>query len=189
MIDANGSMGHHIFSLSSASSKKEFHMRRKEWLVENAKTRQLDDHRYAADHQVTNGFWSWYLEKHKDMTCRYNNLYSDITARDCRELGMDKPESMNLSISSGYVDLDHIRQEFIKHDRNTIEGMATNLKKVGLVKEAEGLLSSNPIEKKTIYVLDRFFDALHNNNFNDLQIIDFYLELMPEERVSLGCKP
>jgi cAMP phosphodiesterase len=50
-------------------------------------------------------------------------------------------------------------------------------------------LSSNPIEKKTIYVLDRFFDALHNKNFNDLQIIDFYLELTPEERVSIGCKP
>lgn len=67
--------------------------------------------------------------------------------------------------------------------------MATSLKKIGLVKEAEGLLSLEPIEKKAIYVLDRFFDALHNKNFNDLQIIDFYLELIPEERVSLGCNP
>lgn len=189
MVSANGSTGHHNFRLSSASSKEEFHMWRKEWLVENAKARQLEDYRYAADHKITNGFWSWYLEKHKDLTCRYNNLYSDITARDCRELEMDKPESMNLSISSGYVNLDHIRQEFIKNDRETIECMVISLKKVGLVKEAEGLLSLKPIEKKTIYVLDRFFDALHNKNFNDLQIIDFYLELTPEERVSIGCKP
>ncbi|NPE31884.1 hypothetical protein HNV12_28780 [Methanococcoides sp. SA1] len=189
MMNVNGSTGHHIFKLSSASTKEEFHMWRKEWLVENAKTRQLDDHKYAADNKITNGFWSWYLEKHKDLTRRYNHLYSDITARDCRELEMDKSKSTNLSISSGYVDLDHIRQEFIKHDRGTIEGMATSLKKIGLANEAEELLSLKPIDKNTMVVLDRFFDALHNKDFNDMQIIDFYLDLSPEERVSLGCKP
>lgn len=188
-MNARSSTEHHTFRLSSASTKEEFQRWRKEWLVENAKTRQIEDFRVTDDHKMTNGFWAWYLEKHKDLTRRYNHLYSDITARDCRELEREKPSDKELSISPGNVDLDRIRQEFIKHDRETIEGMATNLRKIGLVKEADELLSLQPIEKKAMSVLDRFFDALHDKNYNDLQIIDFYLDLTPEERVSLGCKP
>lgn len=188
MINSNSLPGHHVARLNS-SSKEEFNKWRKEWLVENAKSRQLDVYKEMTDYKTTNGFWAWYLEKHNDLTRRYNNLYSDITARDCREMEPCRPNDSGFAISAGGCDLDRIRQEFIKHDKEAIERITTSLSKIGLTKEAEELTSAKPMGKKTISTLDRFFDSLHEKEFNDFQIIDFYLSLSPEERVSLGCKP
>lgn len=188
MIDSNSLTGHHVARLNS-SSKEEFNKWRKEWLVENAKSRQLETYKEMTDCSTNNGFWAWYLEKHNDLTRRYNNLYSDITARDCREMEFSKSNNSSFPTSPGIGDLDRIRQEFIKHDKEAIERITNSLSKIGLSKEAEELASAKPMEKKTISTLDRFFDSLHEREFNDFQIIDFYLSLSPEERISLGCKP
>ncbi|WP_440953626.1 hypothetical protein [Methanococcoides sp. FTZ1] len=188
MINSNSLTGHHVARLNS-SSKEEFNKWRKEWLVENARSRQLEVYKEMTDCSPNNGFWAWYLEKHNDLTCRYNNLYSDITARDCREMEFSKSDNNGFVISPGSGDLDRIRQEFLKNDKEAIDRITTSLSKIGLSKEADALASSEPMEKRTISTLDRFFDSLHEKEFNDFQIIDFYLSLSPEERVSLGCKP
>ncbi|WP_445474600.1 hypothetical protein ACT9XH_09490 [Methanococcoides methylutens] len=188
MISSNSLKGHHVVRLDSGS-KEEFNKWRKEWIVENAKSRQLEVYKDMTDDKMGNGFWAWYLEKHNGRTCRYDNLYSDITARDCRGLELSNSNGSGFNISPGTGDLDRIRKDFIKHDHEAIERITSSLSKIGLAKEAEELASDKPMAKKTISTLDRFFDSLHDNEFNDFQIIDFYLSLSPEERVSLGCKP
>ncbi len=173
--------------IKQTNSAEDFNKWRREWLVEKAKTRQKDSFDEGNDYKLTSGFWAWYLEKHKDISKKYNYLYSDITARDCRNINGNKDISTSTELN--ILNLDRIRQEFIKNDKETIFRIASSLKKIGLEKEAEDFISTNPMEKQTMQTLDRFFDALHEKNFNDLQIIDFYLSLSPEERVSLGCKP
>ena len=86
-------------------------------------------------------------------------------------------------------DIDYIRQQFLKQDRETVKVLADKLAKVGLEKESKEFLSLKPMHKETIQKLDRFFEVLHSKHYNDLEIIDFYLSLSPEERVELGCKP
>ncbi len=172
--------------IKQTNSAEDFNKWRREWLVEKAKNRQKDDFTEANDYKLTSGFWAWYLEKHKDISKKYNYLYSDITARDCRNINGNKanPDSIDQKLN-----LDRIRQEFIKNDKETIFKIASSLKKIGLENEAEEFISANPMKMQTVKKLDRFFDALHEKEFHDLQIIDFYLSLSPEERVSLGCKP
>ncbi|WP_135612874.1 hypothetical protein [Methanococcoides sp. AM1] len=188
MINSNSLTVDHVARLDTGS-KEEFNKWRKEWIVENAKSRQLEVYQEMTNHNNSNGFWAWYLEKHNDLTRRYNNLYSDITAKDCREMEFSSSNGSDFSMNPGYGDLDRIRLDFIKHDNEAIERITSSLSKIGLEREAQKLASTEPMDKKTIHTLDRFFDSLHENEFNDFQIIDFYLSLSPEERISLGCKP
>lgn len=166
-----------------AGSSENFNEWRKQWLVNQAKERHLQN---MQDMEIKNnsGFWDWYVEKNKELQKKYNHLYSDITAKELRDhekgwQGIDQLKS----------DIDSIRQQFIRHDRDTIVAIAESLKKIGMNKEAEEFMSSQPMNTDTIKKLDRLFDALHGNNFNDLQILEFYQTLSPEEKIKLGCLP
>ncbi|MBP2030513.1 hypothetical protein J2755_001447 [Methanohalophilus levihalophilus] len=165
-----------------ANSSRNFNEWRKQWLVNQAKERHIQSVQ-EMETKKNNGFWDWYVEKNKELQKKYNHLYSDITAKELREhekgwQGIDQLKS----------DIDSIRQQFIRHDRETIMTIAESLEKIGMKKEAEEFVSSKPMNSDTIKKLDRLFDALHRNNFNDLQIQEFYQTLSPEEKISLGCR-
>lgn len=168
---------------SGASSSKNFNEWRKQWLVNQAKERHLHS---VQDMEVktNSGFWDWYVEKNKELQKKYDHLYSDITAKELRDhergwQGIDKLKS----------DIDSIRQQFIRHDRDTIIAISNSLKKIGMEKEAEDFVASRPMDADTIKKLDRLFEELHKNNFNDLQLLEFYQTLSPEEKNNLGCRP
>jgi hypothetical protein len=160
-------------------SDRNFMEWRKTWLVNQAEDRHIQD----MQAKNRNVFWKWYAEKSKVLQRKYNHLYSDITARELREY-----EKGWRDIEKLKYDIDGIRQQFIRHDRDTILTMAGSLEKIGLEKEAGEFKSPGPMSAETIRTLDLFFDAMHENNFNDLQITEFYETLSSEERKNLGCK-
>ncbi len=170
-------------NVSGASSSNHFNERRKQWLVNQAKERHLHN---VQDMEIKtkSGFWDWYVEKNQELQNKYNHLYSDITAKELRDhekgwQGIDKLK----------CDIDSIRQQFIRHDRETILAISNSLKKIGMEKEAEEFVASKPMDSDTIRKLDCLFEELHKNSFNDLQILEFYQTLSLEEKIELGCRP
>jgi hypothetical protein len=167
-------------SETSQNPDSEFNKWRREWLVKKAKERSSHGTR-ESNPDMDNGFWYWYMEKSAKLHKRYMHLYDDITAKEFRKNKEGIDESND--------DIDYIRQQFLKQDRETVKLLADKLAKVGLEKESKEFLSLKPMHKETIQKLDRFFEVLHSKHYNDLEIIDFYLSLSPEERMELGCKP
>jgi hypothetical protein len=175
MMNTNGSNG------LETNSSGDFNEWRKQWLLGHFKERQIQN--MQSTEVKNSGFWGWYVEKNKELQKKYNHLYSDITAKELRDQekgweGIDKLRQ----------DIDSIRQQFILYDRGTIVGISDSLRQIGMEKEADEFISSQPMNLDTIAKLDRLFDALHENQFNDLQILEFYQTLSPGERIELGCR-
>ncbi|MCD4703650.1 MAG: hypothetical protein K8R64_05065 [Methanosarcinaceae archaeon] len=168
----------------STDYSEDFNQWRKEWLVQKAKERHFQEHKELKSYS-DDGFWKWYIEKHQKINNKNTHLYSDITAKECRNL--DKGEGYDLDHIK--KELDFIRQDFIQHDMRTIDQIVDGLQKIGMKKEASEFISTVPLSKDTLGTLDRFFDALHQKGFNDAQIVDFYMSLTSDERLSLGCNP
>ncbi|MEA1984912.1 MAG: hypothetical protein U9N13_04600 [Euryarchaeota archaeon] len=162
----------------------DFSQWRKEWLVQKAKERHFQEHKEMKSY-LDDGFWKWYIEKNQMINNKNTHLYSDITAKECRNL--EKGEGYDLDHIK--KELDHVRQDFIQHDMRTIDQIVDGLQKIGMENEASEFTSAEPLSKDTLIILDRFFDTLHQKGFNDAQIVDFYLSLTPDERLSMGCKP